>query len=92
MNYRFNKLPSFDIMMELAQKNPDALETLRKSMMEDIINSSTTSDSKRRLEGLQFTIDMNRRKAKNPLQCCIKISQLMWDSALTLSEQIEKNI
>ncbi|MHA7881557.1 MAG: DUF3135 domain-containing protein [Saccharospirillum sp.] len=92
MNDRINDFPGFDTLLQLAQQDPEALEALRQSLMEDLINSAGTSDSKRRLEGLRFKIDMNRRKAKNPLQSCMKLSEMMWDSVLVMSETIEKNI
>ena len=69
-------LPSFDELMKLAQQDPDKLESLRQSWVEDIIESAPEV-FQRRLRGLQFQIDMEREKASNPVSSCVKISQMM---------------
>lgn len=90
MTRRLYDLPSFDTLKQLAQKNPEALEDLRLSLTQEVIDCARSNEQKRRLEGLKFKIDMNRRKAKNPMQSCLKLSQLMWDSALDMSDKMKK--
>lgn len=74
-----DNLPSFDKMREMAQHNPDELERLRIKLCEELIHQAPES-YRRRLRGLQFRIDMERRKAKSPMAACITISGMMHDS------------
>ena len=76
MTTRFVAL-DFDEWMELAKVDPDAFELLREKYVRGIINQAGGRRHKKRLEGLQFQVDMIRRKAKNPLGSCIRISNLM---------------
>ncbi len=80
-------LPSFDELMKLAQKDPEQLEVLRQSWVEEII-SSAPEVFQRRLRGLQFQIDMEREKASNPVSSCIRISQMMHNGLANLHEVI----
>lgn len=80
-------LPSFDALVELAAKDPDGLEQLRHVMVEDII-ARAPHTQRRRLEGLQFTIDMERRRAKNPVQSCMRMTQLMYDRVSDLQNSL----
>jgi len=73
------ELPSFDEMVKLAQENPEQLEEIRAQMCEAIIQSAPEK-LHRKLRGLQFKIDMERRRAKSPLASCVRISQMMHDS------------
>jgi hypothetical protein len=72
-------LPDFDQLVKLAQEDPEALEALRKNLCEALIQQAPES-YQRRLRGLQFKIDMERRRAKTPMAACIKLSSLMQDS------------
>lgn len=72
-------LPSFDKLRELAQNDPTELERLRIELCEQIIHDAP-EQYRRRLRGLQFKIDMERRKAKSPMAACITISGMMHDS------------
>ena len=81
------ELPDFDSLMKLARNNPEEFEMLRETLIEDAILSAKT-DNHRRLRGLQFQIDMTRRKAKTPLAACIRISSLMQSSLIELRDFI----
>ena len=72
-------LPDFDQLVKLAQEDPEALEALRKQLCESLIQQAPES-YQQRLRGLQFKIDMERRRAKTPMAACIKLSSLMQDS------------
>ncbi len=72
-------LPDFDQLVKLAQEDPEALEALRKNLCEALIQQAPKSYHQR-LRGLQFKIDMERRRAKTPMAACIKLSSLMQDS------------
>lgn len=82
------RLPSFDEMSAMAREQPEALEDLRIRLTEEVIEQASDA-SKRRLRGLVFVIEAERRKAHNPLQACIKLSQLMLDSAVELKASLE---
>lgn len=81
------KLPEFDDLVKMSKED---LEVLRKEYIEEIINSARTEDQKRRLRGLQFKIDMEREKAKNPMDACIKISKMMHDSFVELRDKLKE--
>ncbi len=73
------ELPDFDTLKQLAENNPRALEELRQQFVNDLIDNAP-ADLQRRLRGLQFQIDAQRRIHKTPMAACIKISQMMYDS------------
>ena len=72
-------LPSFDTLLALAGDDPQQLEVLRQQLINELISSAPAS-YQRRLQGLQFTVDMERRKAKTPMAACIRLSQMMHES------------
>ena len=72
-------LLDFEELLRLAQSNPDKLEQLRIQWCEKIIHDAP-SEYRRKLRGLQFRIDMERRKAKSPMAACISLSGMMHDS------------
>lgn len=76
---------NFDEMAKLAKEDPKAFEQKRLELIRNFLQSAG-EDRKRKLEGLQFKIDMIRRKAKTPLQATIEISKLMHDSFVELRE------
>ncbi len=82
-------LPEFDELMRLAKEDPEALERLRQEAIEDLI-SNAPEQHQRRLRGLQFQVDMERQKAKNPMDSCIKISRLMHDSFSKLRDTLNE--
>ncbi len=79
------ELPDFDQLVEMAQHRPQELEALRTALVEEVI-ASARGDRQRKLRGLQFQIDMARRKSKSPLGACIRISELMYESLAELRE------
>jgi len=72
-------LPDFDTLMEIAQKDPDALEQFRRQAVEATILAAPKS-SRQRLRGLQFQIDSQRQLHSSPMGCCLKLSEMMHDS------------
>lgn len=81
-----SELPSFDVMKIMAQNEPEALEKLRTSLVQEIISSARTPEARKRLEGLEFVMQMKKRRARNSLQRCLIIYELMWDSAIEMAE------
>ena len=71
----------FDEWVELASTDQVTFEQRRNAVIEDLI-ARANEPIRRRLRGLQFRIDMERRRARTPMQACLKISTMMWDSLL----------
>ena len=81
------ELPEFEEMMRLAKEDPEKLEELRSNYINEIIEAAP-KHQQNRLKGLQFQIDMERRKAKTPLAACIKISEMMHESFMELRDAL----
>ena len=79
-----SKLPAFDVLVDMARNDPQRLESLRRTLTEDIINAAESEHHRKRLEGIQFRIDLERRRAGSPLAACIKISEMMCHSLADL--------
>lgn len=77
----------FETWAHLAKHDKDEFERRREAAIEHLIASAPPS-SQRRLRGLQFRIDMERRRAVTPLGACVRISEMMWDSVLKLQETL----
>jgi hypothetical protein len=82
-------LPAFDAMASLARRDPDALEALRERLTDEVIRRASNAQAKRRLEGLKFRIDMERRRCPDPLSACIRISAMMHRSLADLHTVLE---
>ena len=68
----------FDSLAQLAQSDPEAFEAKRLAMIGKLIDGAP-EDIQQRLRGFQWRIDMERQRCDNPLQACIRISNMMWD-------------
>lgn len=73
------ELPPFEHLVALGKQDPAALEQLRIEMCEALIHGAPDK-TRRKLRGLQFRIDMQRRKARSPMAACIAISGMMHDA------------
>lgn len=71
----------FDEWSQLAKDDPFAFEARRIALIEAYLRQFPLS-GQRRLRGLQFRIDMERRRARTPMGACLKISSMMWESLL----------
>lgn len=78
------RLPQFEILMDMARNDPDALEQLRRRLCTQIIEQAAPA-RRARLRGLQFQVDMERRRARTPLGALIRISAMMHASLHQLS-------
>ncbi|WP_438971818.1 DUF3135 domain-containing protein [Methylophaga sp.] len=68
----------FDEWASLAKQDRLAFEHKRAATLQHFITlRAKTDDELRKLNGLQFKIDMLRRKHKTPLAACIAISNLL---------------
>ena len=68
----------FEEWAKLAQDDPEAFEAKRQQMIDKLIDGAP-EDLRQRLRGFQWRIDMERQRCTNPLQACIRISNMMWD-------------
>ena len=71
----------FDDWSRLAKDDPSAFEARRLALIEEFLRQFPQPDQQR-LRGLQFRIDMVRRRARTPMGACLKISSMMWESLL----------
>ncbi|MCZ6709690.1 MAG: DUF3135 domain-containing protein [Gammaproteobacteria bacterium] len=78
------RLPDFDILLDMARNDPEGLETLRRSLTGAVIAAAMSENTRRRLHGLQFRVDMERRRAGTPLAAAIRISEMMCQSLADL--------
>ena len=78
------RLPAFDVLVDMARNDPQSLENLRRRLTSKVIESASTDEQRRRLEGLQFRVDMERQRARSPLAATIKISEMMCHSLADL--------
>ena len=69
----------FDEWRQLAETDPEAFELRRQQVIESLI-ASAPSKRQQRLRGLQWRVDMERRKASDPLLSCRKVFGMMWHS------------
>jgi len=63
----------------LAKTDPQAFEAKREQVIAQLI-SGASPRMQTRLRGLQWRIDMDRRRASNPLSSCMQIFNQMWTS------------
>ena len=78
----------FDEWVELYRHSPQEFEQRQRQWSERIINNSAQSH-RRRLYGILFQINMEKRRANNPLQHCMRISQMMWDKFNRLNSELQ---
>ncbi|MCG8426393.1 MAG: DUF3135 domain-containing protein [Chromatiales bacterium] len=76
-----NELPEMDFEQwsELAKNDMEAFEKMRLAAIESVIQSAPPHQQ-RRLRGLQWQIDQERRRASNPLAASIRLSNMMWEA------------
>ncbi|NIR97928.1 MAG: DUF3135 domain-containing protein [Gammaproteobacteria bacterium] len=72
----------FDAWVALASADPEAFETRRKQLIDQVIQKASRPEQRHRLRCLQWRIDMERRRARTPMAACLRIYRMMWDSVL----------
>ncbi|MFT5704850.1 MAG: hypothetical protein ACI8SK_000803 [Shewanella sp.] len=70
------EFPGFDTLMKMAKNNPEDLEELLRAEVNRVIGKAP-EEHHHRLRGLQFQVDAQRVLAKNPMDSCIRVSQMM---------------
>jgi len=74
-------LPNFDTLITLAKSNPDALESLRQTQIEQSIKNAP-EQYRQRLRGVRFQVDAHRHIKRQlhsylPMGSCMKVSPIM---------------
>jgi hypothetical protein len=69
-----NQIPNFDKLVTLAKQDPKRLDALKRDITEAWIEQAPV-EYQRRLRGIQFQIDMEVQRAKNPMDACIRVSK-----------------
>lgn len=80
----YRDLPDFDTLVTLHKEQPEELERIRSELTDAILNN-TTGESRRRLQGLQFRIHMELRRARTPEARFIKMSSMMHEAFAELN-------
>ncbi|WP_421289144.1 DUF3135 domain-containing protein [Aeromonas veronii] len=70
-------LPDFDSLKAMAERNEGELEALLKSEV-DIILQGLPPEQRRRLLGLQFQINCQKDLSHNLMDCCIRLSNMLY--------------
>jgi len=78
---------NFDAWMDLYKTNPEEFERQRSLQVQSVIEGAP-EDKQPRLNGLQFQVDMERRRSKTPMQACVRISGMMHESLCELNEAL----
>jgi len=69
---------SFEEWEQLAREDLNTFEIRRKVILKQAI-AQASPELHQKLEGLQFRIDMERRKARTPMASCLRINCMMMD-------------
>lgn len=69
---------NFEEWAELARNNPEAFEQRRKEVIEEAIAQSPEA-IQQRLRCIQWRVDMERMRYKDPLVACARIYNMMWE-------------
>ena len=69
----------FDMWSNLAKTDPEAFEAKRQEEIKRVIDRAPER-LRRRLEGVQWRIEMVRRLHHHPLAACARTFNMMWDS------------
>jgi hypothetical protein len=69
----------FDDWGALAKSDPEAFEQRRKEVIEQFI-AGLPPNRQQRLRRLQWRVDMERQRCANPMQSCLRLYSMMWNS------------
>ena len=82
-------LPDFDTLKDLAEHSPEKLEQILRANIAEIYANAPEKHI-RRLRGLQFQIDAQRKLSKSPMESCVRISRMMHDSFSELNTALKQ--
>lgn len=76
---------NFEEWAQLARQDQAAFERKRAAAIRQAIEEAASSERERRmLNGLQFKVDMMRRKHKTPMGACVAISAMLMEQVYQL--------
>lgn len=75
-----NKAFDFDYWRDLAKNNPEQFEAARKLEIDQYISGLKTEELQDRMRRLQWRVNIERKRSKNPMESAIRIYDMMWDS------------
>lgn len=70
----------FDYWCQLAKDDPAAFEAARKQEIDNHIAGIQQKSTQERMERLQWRVEMERKRSKNPMDSAIRIYDMMWES------------
>ena len=79
MHEKAIKVLDFDEAVELARTDPEAFEQYRRDIISILIDRAPERN-RHQLRCLQWRIDQERKRASNPIDACLKLYRMMWDS------------
>lgn len=68
----------FDALARLAVDDPEEFERVRERAIRAAIDDAP-QPARKRLEGLQWQIDVERSQSETPLAACSKLNQMLWE-------------
>lgn len=85
-----SKAFDFEYWRDLAKKDPDAFEQKRAEAIEAFLTDVPSEELKRRLRGLQWRVEIERKRSYNAMDSAIRIYDMMWDSVARNYEELQK--
>lgn len=82
---KHSDLPDFDTLRAMYLEDPESLETVRNDLTRQILDRASEG-TRRRLEGLQFRINMELERARSPEARFLKLSSMMHESFAELRQ------
>ncbi len=76
---KHSELPDFDTLRAMYLEDPDSLDEIRNDLTREIMERAPDTN-RRRLEGLQFRINMELERARSPEARFLKLSRMMHQS------------
>lgn len=67
----------FDQWKKLYETDPKEFERKKREAIEECITSAGSPEQQQKLRQLQWNIDAEVRKCKNPLEACIKLYSML---------------
>jgi len=70
----------FDYWKNLSKNNPEAFESARKQEIDKYISNLKDENVQDRMRRLQWRVEMERKRSKNPMDSAVRIYDMMWES------------
>lgn len=87
-----DKFPTVDELIKMAKENPEMLDELQKKESQKIIDNSTP-ENKIKLEGIQFKVNMMKRKNKDKhMKSHLEMADMMWESFHEMNEKLQEYV